>query len=197
MAMRFHHGEQPDTRDRTITPSTAHEQQPAGKSSRVQRLLRVLTLQPDDFYTPPWIFDRMDITFDIDVCSPPGGLAWIPAARHYTQADDGLGQPWEGRVWMNPPFSNTAQWVDRFIAHGHGVALVQVSKSAYTNDLWRSADAIGMTPGKIAFVVSHDLTNGDNRYRQIYMPCWLAAYGAECVEAISRVGMVRTKVDCD
>jgi hypothetical protein len=148
----------------------------------------------DDYYTPPWLFERMAITFDIDVCAPPGGLPWIPAARSYTQVDDGLAQPWEGRVWMNPPFSNTAQWVDRFLAHRDGVMLCQVSKSAYTTATWAAVDAVVMVPGKIAFVVSHDLTGGDDRYRQIYMPCWLVAFGDDCVDAIGRVGPVRRKV---
>jgi hypothetical protein len=61
----------------------------------------------DDYYTPPWIFERMALEFDIDVCAPPDGIAWIPAARYFTQADDGLVQPWEGRVWMNPPYRHT------------------------------------------------------------------------------------------
>src|SRR4026209_1061522 len=84
----------------------------------------------DDYYTPPQVFDALGLRFDLDVCAPPGGVPWIPCDKYFTQFDDGLAQPWEGRVWMNPPFSDSAPWIRRFIEHADGVALVQVSQSA-------------------------------------------------------------------
>lgn len=62
----------------------------------------------DDWYTPAWIFEAMDETFDLDVASPPGGIPWLPCRRYYSLEDDGLAQPWEGFVWCNPPFSAPA-----------------------------------------------------------------------------------------
>jgi len=56
-----------------------------------------------DWYTPPEIFDTLGLVFDLDPCSP-GPEHWVPARRVYTKADDGLTQPWEGLVFMNPPF---------------------------------------------------------------------------------------------
>lgn len=35
------------------------------------------------------------------------------AERYYTKADDGLQQPWTGRVWCNPPFSDISAWLER------------------------------------------------------------------------------------
>lgn len=35
------------------------------------------------------------------------------APRFYTLADNGLEQPWHGRVWVNPPFSAITPWVVR------------------------------------------------------------------------------------
>lgn len=139
----------------------------------------------DDYYTPAWVFERMGIEFDLDVCAPPGGISWIPAERYFTQADDGLAQPWEGRVWMNPPFSGASPWIERFIEHAHGVCLVQVSKGMYSDNLWNAADAICLIRD-VRFVV------GDSGLRSdVYMPLWMAAFGAECVDAIARVGTVR------
>ena len=145
----------------------------------------------DDLYTPRWIFDRMGLMFDLDVAAPPGGVEWVPAASYYTQADDGLTAPWHGRVWMNPPYSHPGPWTDRFIAHAHGVALVTVSKSAWSQRLWTAAAALVFITKEVEFVVSDDLTGGDKRYRRIFTPLWLAAFGHECVEAIARVGPVR------
>ena len=146
------------------------------------------TTTSDDYYTPPWLFERMAITFDLDVCSPPGGIPWIPATRHYTQADDGLSAPWSGRVWMNPPYSDSAPWVERFIEHGHGIALVQHCRSRWHSRLWRLADGLAdpnqeHTP-MFQFLRGGKLTN-------VYMPVVLAAFGGECVAAIGRVGRVR------
>lgn len=138
-------------------------------------------LTSDDYYTPHSVFEAMAITFDMDVCAPPGGIAHIPAARYLTQAEDGLATPWEGRVWMNPPFSKPTPWVRKFIAHANGVCLVPHAKSRWHIELMESADGI-CVPGAGYF----DFIGGS-----IFMPIWFAAFGDECVEAIGRLGVVR------
>jgi DNA N-6-adenine-methyltransferase (Dam) len=148
-------------------------------------------LTSDDYYTPRWVFDRMGLTFDLDVCTPPGGIPWIPATRYYTQADDGLAQAWFGRVWLNPPFSAPIPWIHRFIEHAHGVCLVPCSAGAWFHDLWVSAHGVCLpVPMKMRFARQADdgfvLFPGG-------LPIRLAmfAFGDECVEAISRLGPVR------
>ncbi len=142
-------------------------------------------LTSDDYYTPAWVFERMGIEFDIDVCSPPGGIPWIPAKRYFTQVDDGLTQLWEGRVWMNPPYSQTAPWATKFIAHGHGVCLVPHSRSAWWwSDLWNSSAAIA-DAGMFRFY------KAGGKYENVFMPVVFAAFGDECVDAIRNLGVVR------
>jgi hypothetical protein len=68
-------------------------------------------LTSNDYYTPKWIFETLDLQFDLDVASPSGGIPHIPAKQYFTQKDDGLAQDWFGRVWMNPPFSKAKPWV--------------------------------------------------------------------------------------
>jgi hypothetical protein len=140
-------------------------------------------LTSDDYYTPAWVFERMGIRFDLDVCAPPGGVPWVPADRFYTMAEDGLAQPWEGRVWMNPPYSGTSPWARRFIQHRHGVCLVPHSRSAWWGELWGAVDAIA-DGGMFRFYK-------DGRYENVFMPVVFAAFGEECVEAIGRLGVVR------
>jgi hypothetical protein len=49
---------------------------------------------------------------DLDPCAEPDKR--VPAALHYTEADDGLSQGWRGRVYMNPPYGKTiGTWVDK------------------------------------------------------------------------------------
>jgi len=134
----------------------------------------------DDYYTPRWVFDTMGITFDLDVACPPEGPIHVPAARYYTAADDGLAQPWEGRVWMNPPFSKTTPWALRFIDHANGIALVPFAKSKWACTLWDAADGIVMLPSTFKF-------EGGS----IFIQTMLAAFGDENVAAINKIGRVR------
>lgn len=48
--------------------------------------------------------------FDLDVAACAEAYC---APRYYTVKDDGLRQPWDGRVWCNPPYSDIAPWVRR------------------------------------------------------------------------------------
>ncbi len=137
----------------------------------------------DDYYTPAWVFERMGITFDLDVCAPPGGIPWIPAVRYFTMEDDGLAQEWTGRVWMNPPYSHVWPWVTRFLEHGEGVCLVPFARSQWLNALWDNVDAVVIPPKIGSFKFAADRTVS-------YAVC-LFAIGDECVEAISRLGRVR------
>ena len=141
-------------------------------------------LTSDDYYTPPHIFEAMGLTFDMDVCAPPGGVEWVPAKRFLTMADDGLSAEWEGRVWMNPPYSQAASWVPKFIAHRHGVCLLPHAKSAWHPLIWSAADGIVNPDRRVNFI--SERSNGEVMY-----PLFFAAFGPECVEAISRLGRVR------
>lgn len=137
----------------------------------------------DDYLTPRWVFDTMGMEFDLDVASPPWDTH-VPAKRKFTKADDGLTQPWEGRVWMNPPYSKASPWVRRFIEHHNGIALVPMAKSAWVNELWNHVDGIALPSRFVEFEI-------DGGKAHIQFMLWFAAYGDECVEAISRLGRVR------
>ena len=88
----------------------------------------------DDWYTPPEIFAALRLTFDLDPCSP-GSTHWVPARKVYTKENDGLAQPWEGCVFMNPPFGRRhghVPWLQKFLKHRNGIAVVR----AYTSSDW-------------------------------------------------------------
>lgn len=68
----------------------------------------------DQWNTPDEIIEfvaRVLGGIDLDPCSDAGRN--VPAARHYTQSDDGLSKPWRGTVYVNPPYSEAKAWVDK------------------------------------------------------------------------------------
>ena len=109
----------------------------------------------DDYWTPKWVFDALGLEFDLDVACPPEGPAHTPCKRFYTQADDGLTAPWEGCVWMNPPYSKPLPWVEKWINHANGMALLPTNGGRWCNLLWQS-NAQSVWLGRLAFDRKHD-----------------------------------------
>ena len=133
----------------------------------------------DDYYTPKWIFDTLGLHFDLDVASPPHPTN-VPCDRYFTQTDDGLAQDWHGRVWCNPPFTNTYQWTERFRRHANGVALLPFGKSRAIDTLWATDAKVVLLPRTMKF-----------EQGAIYMPTALWAIGDDNIEALRNFGNVR------
>jgi hypothetical protein len=73
--------------------------------------------------TPPHILNALG-SFDLDPCSALN-RPWDTAKYHYTVEDDGLVQPWFGRVWLNPPYGKeAAPFMEKMAVHGKGIALL-------------------------------------------------------------------------
>lgn len=110
----------------------------------------------NEWYTPTYVFDAMGVRFDLDVSTPDGGAPWVPADAFISRSMDGLATPWSGFVWMNPPFggrNGIVPWLDRFFAHGDGIALTPDRTSApWWQDYAPKADAILFVRKKIRFI---------------------------------------------
>lgn len=66
----------------------------------------------DERYTPDWVLDLVVSALggiDLDPCADPQRR--VQATQHFTKTDNGLEQPWKGRVFLNPPFSNSKDWI--------------------------------------------------------------------------------------
>jgi site-specific DNA-methyltransferase (adenine-specific) len=70
-----------------------------------------------DWGTPPELFERWNRQygpFDLDPCTSPDNPLGTP--HFYTKEDDGLKQPWFGRVYCNPPYGrDIGDWLTKAI----------------------------------------------------------------------------------
>ena len=142
----------------------------------------------NDYYTPKWIFDALGVHFDLDVAAPKGGLDWIPAKHFIDLEQDGLKTEWFGKVWMNPPYSQCVPWVEKFLNHSNGIALLPTSKANWFKTLFdHEKVSILHAHKKIAF------STPKKEEKEIFMPTLLFAMGEECTQALhnSKLGRVR------
>lgn len=140
-----------------------------------------------EWYTPQWIFDCLDIDFDLDPSSPHDDETAVPARVKYTIYDDGLMKPWFGRVWLNPPFGpDTGFWIRRMIDHGNGLALVfSRTDSPWCQMAMQAASAILFVAGRIDFIPGKE-----NRHKKGRAGAGtvIFAFGEECAIALERMG---------
>lgn len=107
----------------------------------------------DEWYTPNYIFEAMECTFDLDVAHPIGDIL-TPSKS--VICEDSLDKPWDGFVWMNPPFggrNSLLPWIDKFFMHGNGIALTPDRTSApWYQKCLKVCDGLLLLEGKVKFI---------------------------------------------
>lgn len=139
----------------------------------------------ETWLTPPYIVEALG-GFDLDPCSAPN-MPWKIAERSYTEQDDGLLQPWFGRVFMNPPYGRKlGPFLKKLVEHGDGIALTfaRTETRAFFDYVWPHADAIMFLKGRVRFY-KPDGTQGQSSGS----PSCLIAYGSENVGALYASGL--------
>lgn len=112
--------------------------------------------ETDVWLTPPPLLAALG-SFDLDPCAATDE-PWPTASRRYVEADDGLAQPWEGRVWCNPPYSDVGPWLARLGDHGTGTALIFARtetavwhRQVWHRQVWPRATGVLFLRGRIKF----------------------------------------------
>jgi phage N-6-adenine-methyltransferase len=101
----------------------------------------------DEWPTPGWLVQqcRDEFTehgFDLDPAATEGTGQ---APTFFTIYDDGLGQPWKGRVWMNPPYSQVGAWMAKAaseVAIGNAELVVCLVPARVDARWYRAASAV-------------------------------------------------------
>jgi hypothetical protein len=138
----------------------------------------------DEHYTPKALFNILNVKFDLDVAAPIGGSGIAP--HWFDKQSDGLSQKWFGNVWMNPPYSNPTPWVEKFVSHGQGIALLPVTTGRWWDSMWNNADAI------VPNVYNFKFDRPDNLpSRPIMFRTALYAFGEDNAKALANLGRTR------
>ena len=141
-----------------------------------------------EWYTPPTIIQALG-EFDLDPCTSQ--VAWDfnhSAKKYYTMEDDGLSKEWDGRIWMNPPYSQPTitQFMERMAIHNNGIALLynRSDNKIFHSFIFPVADSIFFLKGRIRFY-RPDGTVGE----QPGSGSVLIAFGRNKTEAIENSGL--------
>ena len=140
----------------------------------------------DEWLTPPEIIKSLG-EFDLDPCAPIN-RPWDMANSHYTIEDNGLVQPWFGRVWLNPPYGlEAAKWLDRLADHGNGIALIfaRTETRMFFDHVWGRADAVLFIEGRLHF---HHV-DGSRAKANSGAPSCLVAYGENNASRLIESGL--------
>jgi phage N-6-adenine-methyltransferase len=115
----------------------------------------------DEWYTPLHYIDlarQVLGALDVDPATCLFAQSRIGAAKYYTKENDGLSQPWHGRVWLNPPYSRVEEFVDKLrreIASGNVTAAIMLvnnfSDTAWFHQAASAASALCFPRGRIFF----------------------------------------------
>ena len=102
------------TNGRAFKKLTKQIEQLTHKRTVVQTLT---SSETDEWSTPPHyigLAKQVMGAIDLDPASNALAQQWIEAETYYTIKDNGLMQPWFGRLWLNPPYGNQVRlWTEK------------------------------------------------------------------------------------
>jgi hypothetical protein len=143
-------------------------------------------MKSDTWLTPPALLHALG-AFDLDPCTPIV-RPWDTAAAHFNILDDGLKQPWHGRVWLNPPYSKEAvKWLRKMAVHNRGLALVfaRTETAWFVETVWKRATAVLFIEGRLHF---HH-ADGSRAAANAGAPSCLVAYGISDALVLQNCGV--------
>jgi hypothetical protein len=137
--------------------------------------------------TPKWLLDKLG-QFDTDPCAADPRPWDCARYSNIPESFNGLLQPWQGRVWLNPPFDRyqVADWVRKLAHHGDGIALLRArTETEWFKPVWERAHGLLFLADRIKFC----LPDGTEQPANSGAPVVLCAFGRRNVECLHRSGI--------
>lgn len=133
----------------------------------------------DEWYTPPEFVEsarRVMGGIDLDPASNEKANGWIGATEFFSLENSAFLNEWNGRVWMNPPYSRIIKdfvnkLVDEYAADKVSEAIVVTNNGTDTQWFQRLAgasSAICMVKGRIGFQNIDGVRINNNNKGQIF-----------------------------
>lgn len=143
----------------------------------------------DTWLTPRYILDQLG-DFDLDPCAAESNPNWV-THRSFTPVEDGMRCLWKGRVFMNPPFSNTAPWIRRHADHGNGISLIpaSVESQVWREIVWNQAVGIFLLHGRTRFCNPDGSSTTGRPLRSVSLVAW-SAEDLKFLEATTLAGIL-------
>lgn len=134
--------------------------------------------------TPKWILDALG-PFDLDPCAADP-RPWDCAKNNLTE--NGLGAPWAGRIWLNPPFHRyeVSFWIRCLAIHGRGTALLHArTETEWFEPVWKAATAILFLADRLYF----HYPDGRRAEANSGAPACLVAFGEDDANRLRASGI--------
>lgn len=143
----------------------------------------------DEWYTPKEFLEKLG-EFDTDPCVPIKPL-YQTAKIMYNKEQDGLKQEWEGRVWLNPPYSAPliTEFMKKMAKHKNGIALLmpKFGSVMFREHVYPFCDGIFILNKRIKFYDYNHIQQKSPVSTSI-----LIAYGQENINSILNSGLEGT-----
>lgn len=145
------------------------------------------TNESDEWYTPRWLLESLG-EFDLD---PACGPRCLTSTARVKYPCNGLDLPWQGRVWLNPPFSNVTAWSKRMIQHNNGIMLVFGRTDAkWMHNALKASGGFFMFLGRVQFYCPSRPSS------RCPLGCVLLPFGEGNKEAILKAGFKGMWLSC-
>jgi hypothetical protein len=123
-----------------------------------------------EWYTPPEYIEAARLVMGSIDCDPASSILAqkvVQAVTYYTIHNNGLTSPWQGNIWLNPPYAASIirPFVEKLLAHLDGTSNQAVmlthcnSDTAWYHAAWNGCAAFCQTRGRVKFYDASGISN--------------------------------------
>ena len=143
---------------------------------RERAALDTMTGSMEWFTKPEWIARARAVMggIDLDPASCAFAQRVVRAAEWFDRKQDGLAQPWHGRIWINPPYRTglvgkfIAKLIEERASYKQAVVLVlSLTETEWFQNLGRVASAVAFPKRRLVFY---------NEHTEQQQPVWGSAF---------------------